>query len=89
MAKQDRIVLRVNETIKAQFAEAAEVFGMNLSTFMIAAAQEQVMRAQWRKQVILLSDRDRDRALDRPARPLPETVNNAKERYAALVVRDR
>jgi uncharacterized protein (DUF1778 family) len=38
MAKQDRIVLRVNETIKAQFTQAAEVFGMSLSTFMIAAA---------------------------------------------------
>jgi uncharacterized protein (DUF1778 family) len=50
------------------------------------------MRAQRCKQVILLSDRDRDQflaALDRPARPVHETVNKAKERYAALVVRDR
>lgn len=89
MAKQDRIDFRVDEAIKAQFTEAAEVFGMNLSTFMIAAAQEQVARAQRRKQAVVLSDRDRDlffAALDRPARPMPEAIRKAKARKGALVV---
>ncbi len=89
MAKQDRIDLRVVEAIKAQFAEAAETCGMNLSTFMIAAAQEQVARAQRRNQAVVLSDRDRDlflAALDRSARPMPEAIRKAKARKAALVV---
>jgi uncharacterized protein (DUF1778 family) len=89
MAKQDRIDFRVDEETKTQFTEAAEVFGMNLSTFMIAAAQEQVVRAQRRKQAVMLSDGDRDlflAALDRPARPMPEAIRKAKARHASLVV---
>ncbi|WP_275099714.1 DUF1778 domain-containing protein [Sedimenticola hydrogenitrophicus] len=91
MAKQNRIDFRVEEDIKTQFTEAAEVFGMNLSTFMIAAAQEQVARAQRHKQAVMLNDRDRDlflAALDRPARPMPESIRKAKARHAALVVGD-
>lgn len=91
MAKQDRIDFRVDETIKTQFTQAAETFGMNLSTFMIAAAQEQVARAQRRTQAVMLSDRDRDlflAALDRPARPMPEAIRKAKARHAALVISD-
>jgi uncharacterized protein (DUF1778 family) len=90
MAKQERIDFRVDEAIKTQFAEAAEVFGMNLSTFIIAAAQEQVARALRRKQAVMLSDRDRDlflAALDRPARPIPEAVRKARSRKARLVER--
>ena len=71
MAKLDRIDFRVDKKIKTQFTEAAEVFGMNLSTFMIAAAQEQAARAQRCKQAVVLSDRDREvflAALDRQAR---------------------
>ena len=89
MPKQDRIDFRVDETIKTQFTEAAEVFGMNLSTFMIAAAQEQVARAQRRTEAIVLSVRDRDLflgALDRPVRPIPEAVRKAKARKRATVV---
>lgn len=91
MAKQDRIDFRVDERIKAQFVEAAEVSGMNLSTFMIAAAQEQAVRVQRRQQAVTLSDRDRDRflaAIERPARPAPEAMRRARERHAALVVND-
>jgi uncharacterized protein (DUF1778 family) len=88
MAKLDRIDFRVDEAIKTQFTEAAEVFGMNLSTFMIAAAQEQVARAQRRKQAVVLSDHDRElflAALDRPARPMPESIRKAKARKGAMV----
>lgn len=91
MAKQDRIDFRVDETIKTQFTEAAEAFGMTLSTFMIAAAQEQVARAQRSAQAVMLTDRDRDlflTALDRPARPLPAAVRKAKARHATLVISD-
>lgn len=91
MAKYERIVIRVDETIKTQFTEAAEAFGMNLSTFMISSAKEQVARAQCRKQAALLSDRDRDlflAALDRPVRPMPEAICKAKGRKVSIVASD-
>ncbi len=89
MAKQDRIDFRVDEAIMAQFTQAAQTYGMNLSTFMIAAAQELLARAQCRSQAVTLSDRDRDlflAALDRPARPIPEAVREARVRHADLIV---
>jgi uncharacterized protein (DUF1778 family) len=61
---------------------------MNLSTFMIAAAQEQVARAQGRKQAVMLSDRDRDMfldALDRAARSEPTSIKKAKTCHADRV----
>lgn len=91
MAKQERIDLRVDETVKTRFTEAAEAFGMNLSTFIIAAAQEQVARAQRRKQAVMLSDRDRDlflAALDRAARPMPKAIRKARAHHAASVASD-
>jgi uncharacterized protein (DUF1778 family) len=83
MAKDDRIDFRIDEAVKAQFSLAAEAYGMNLSTFMIAAAQEQVARANRRLKSIRLSDRDRDaflKALDQPARPIPDPLLKAKNR---------
>jgi uncharacterized protein (DUF1778 family) len=91
MAKQDRIDLRVDETVKTQFTEAAEAFGMNLSTFIIAAVQEQVARAQNRKRAVMLSDRDRDlflAVLDRAVRPMPEAIRKARKRHATSVASD-
>jgi len=91
MAKQDRIDFRGDERIKAQFVETAERSGMNLSTFMITAAQEQVLRVQRRERAVSLSDRDRDRflaAIERPARPAPEAMKRARERHTAIVVND-
>jgi uncharacterized protein (DUF1778 family) len=91
MPKQDRIDFRVDEAVKAQFSQAAEALGMNLSTFMIAAAQEQAIRAQRRTRAVVLSDRDRDQflaALDRPARPVPQAVRKAKARQATLLADD-
>ena len=91
MAKQDRIDFRVDPHLKAQFAEAAEAAGMSLSTFIIAAAREQAVRLRQRQQAVVLSDRDRDlflNALDRPARPIPESVRKAKERHDQLIEKD-
>lgn len=91
MPKQERIDFRVDDTLKSQFTEAAEAFGMNLSTFMIAAAKQLSSRANRMKQLPPLSNRDRDlflAALDRPARPMPDSVRKAKANYAKLVVSD-
>ncbi|MES9856672.1 MAG: DUF1778 domain-containing protein [Sedimenticola sp.] len=91
MAKHDRIDFRVSEEIKAQFVDAADASGMNLSTFMVAAAQVQAVRVLHQQQAIPLSDRDRDlflAALDRPVRPMPKALRKAKAHHAALVVSD-
>jgi uncharacterized protein (DUF1778 family) len=88
MAKQDRIDFRIDKAMKAQFALAAESYGMNLSSFMIAAAQEQVIRAQRRLDTLKLSDRDRDAflsALDQPARPIPAALTEAKKRQGKRI----
>lgn len=91
MAKQDRIDFRIDEAVKAQFSMAAEAYGMNLSSFMIAAAQEQVIRARRRLDTLKLSDRDRDaflNALDQPAPPLPAALNAAKKRQGKRISSD-
>lgn len=88
MAKAERIDLRVQEDLKGHFTAAAEASGMNLSTFLIAAAREQAARVLRTRQAVVLTDRDRDQflaALDRPARPIPDSLRKAKERRADLV----
>ena len=89
MAKLDRIDFRVDAGVKAQFALAAEAYGMNLSSFMIAAAQEQVIRARRRLDTLKLSDPDRDaflKALDQPERPMPDALAKAKARRGTRIV---
>ncbi len=89
MAKQDRIDFRVDEAVKVQFALAAEAYGMNLSSFMIAAAQEQVIRARRRLDTLKLSDPDRDaflNALDQPVRLVPVALAEAKKRQGKRII---
>lgn len=88
MAKQDRIDFRIDESVKAQFSMAAEAYGMNLSSFMIAAAQEQVIRARRLLDTLKLSDRDRDaflHALDQPARPMPAALVEVRKRQGKRI----
>lgn len=88
MAKADRIDFRVAEELKQQFAAAADASGMNLTTFIVAAAKEQAERVLRTKKTVMLSERDRDiflSALDRPTRPIPDSVQKAKERYGSRV----
>lgn len=92
MAKQGRIDFQVDKALKAQFTETAEVFGMSLSTFMIAAAKQMSIRAKRMQQLPALSSRDRDlfiTALDRTARPMPDSIRKAKKQHASLVVSDQ
>ncbi|NOR51760.1 MAG: DUF1778 domain-containing protein [Gammaproteobacteria bacterium] len=89
MSKVERIDFRIEPEIKEQFSDAAKTFGMNLTTFMVAAAKELAVRAQRIEQIPSLSNRDRDlflAALDRPVRPIPESIRKAKERHASVVV---
>lgn len=91
MAKAERIDLRVQEELKGQFSAAAEASGMNLTTFLIAAAREQAARVLRARKAVVLSDRDRDlflAALDRAPRPIPDALRKAKERRNAVVVND-
>lgn len=92
MAKQDRIDFRIDENLKTEFAHSAEVFGMNLSTFMISAARQLSSRARRMEQLPPLSDRDRDvflAALDRPAREMPESIKKAKANYSKLIASEQ
>ena len=87
--KTQRIDLRVQEELKGRFSAAAEVVGMNLTTFVIAAAQEQAVRILRSRQAVMLTDRDRDlflAALDRPVRPIPESMKRAKRHHATKVI---
>ncbi len=87
MPGQERIDFRVDADTKAEFVEAAQAYGMNLSSFMIAAAREFVLRIQRQQQGLQLSDRDRDRflaALDRPPRPAPDAFRQARKRHRRL-----
>jgi uncharacterized protein (DUF1778 family) len=91
MARLERIDFRVDEAVKAQFTHAAETYGMNLSTFMIAAAQEQVARARRRFDTLNLSDTDRGaflQALDQPVRPLPTALAKATRRRGTRILSD-
>lgn len=79
----------LTRAVKAQFALAAEAYGMNLSSFMIAAAQEQVIRARRRLDTLKLSDSDRDaflKALDQPECPMPAALAKAKTRRGTRIV---
>jgi uncharacterized protein (DUF1778 family) len=90
MNKQERIDFRVDAAVKSMFTEAAQTYGMNLSTFMIAAAQEQVARAQRHRQAIILNDKDRDlfmSALERQEeRPMPNAFAKAMANHDRLII---
>ncbi len=82
--KSERIDLRVPSALKAMVAEASEVSGLSISAFITAAASDQAERVLRSRQVLLLSNHDRDQflaALDRPVRPVPSAVQRSKERY--------
>ena len=84
MEKEDRIDFRIDEPVKAQCSMVAEAYGMNVSLFMIAATQEQVIRARRRLDALKLSDRDRDaflNAMDQSARPIPTALVEARKRH--------
>ena len=87
--KAERINLRVSRELKSRVSEAAATAGMSLSAFVTSAAQdaaEQVMRS---RPVVMLSDRDGERflaALDRPARPIPDVLAEAKTRREVRLV---
>ncbi len=89
MAKQDRIDFRIDECVKEQFVLAAEACGMNLSSFLIAAAQEQVARTKLQLEPLQLSDRDRDAflaLLEQPPRPLPKSLERAQKRRHERII---
>lgn len=82
MGKAERIDLRVEGELKQEFAAAAELAGMNLSSFLVAAAREQASRMLRTREAVVLSDTDRDRfldALEEPPRPIPPALKKAVE----------
>ena len=91
LTKAERIDLRVPRELKELATEAATAAGMSLSAFVASAVQELAVRITRNRQVVMLSDRDRNRfltALDRPVRPQPEAVRKAKANRDASVIHE-
>ena len=91
LTKAERIDLRVPRELKELATEAATATGMSLSAFVASAVQELAVRVTRNRQVVMLSDRDRDRfltALDRPARPQPEAIRKAKTNRDTAIIHE-
>lgn len=70
--RQDRIALRASHAERQHLVEAATFTGMTLSSFLRQAALEKADNALKSRDVITLSDRDRDiflDALENPPKP--------------------
>jgi len=50
MSNAERLDFRIESEVKQQFSDAAQAFGMNLTTFMVAATKEMTVRVQRMKQ---------------------------------------
>ena len=90
-AKAERIDLRVPRELKDLATEAASAAGMSLSTFVASAIQELAVHVTRNRQVVMLSDSDRDRflaALDRPVRPQPAPLRKAKANRDTVVINE-
>lgn len=73
--KQDRIALRTSQKERQHLLEAATFTGMTLSGFLRQAALEKADEALKNRDVLTLSDRDRDIFLDALENPLKMNKN--------------
>ena len=81
--KQDRIALRASQAERQHLLEAATFTGMTLSGFLRQEALEKADNALKNRDVITLSDRDRDiflDALENPPKP-NKYLHQAFEEY--------
>lgn len=81
--KQNRIELRASEQERVYFLEAAEYYGMNLSSFIRHATLEKSEEVLKSRDTITLSNKDRDlflEALENPREP-NEKLKMAFDRY--------
>lgn len=88
MAKKSSIEITLNKQTKDELIEAAEAHGMELSTFLVAAAQAYVDRARRLSQPIYLSKEDSEKflsALQGSPRDIPEGFRNAKARHSKVI----
>ncbi|MCE2982724.1 MAG: DUF1778 domain-containing protein [Parachlamydia sp.] len=70
--KEDRVEFRTSHQERMQFEIAATYLGMNLSAFLRMAALERSAEVVQEKNVLVLSDADRDiflAALEKPPKP--------------------
>ena len=84
--KQDRIELRVNQRERERFLEAALFSGMSLSAFIRQVALERSEDIFKNKDILTLSNRDRDlflEALEHPPKP-NKRLQQAFRKYQKL-----
>lgn len=82
--KQQRIDLRTTSKIKSTLERAAELTGSSLTTFMVEASYEKAKHLIKESEIIILSDRERDRflsLLENPNRKANTKLKNAMRHY--------
>lgn len=84
-AKLQRIDLRTTATIKITLAQAAELAGLSVSSFLIEAAYEKAKSLIREQEILRLADVERDRfliLLDRKPKPVAK-LKTAMKKYLA------
>lgn len=84
LSKNKRIDLRLSSEFKGRIAQAASIYGVSVSTFISTSALERADRVLAERETLLLNDAMRNQfleSLDRPARPMPESVRKSMQRY--------
>jgi uncharacterized protein (DUF1778 family) len=87
--RQKRMEFRTSDAELEQFEAAAQILGMNLSSFLRTVALERSSEILRRQDSILLNNRDREAflaALDNPPEPNKE-LKKAYQEYKRLVKR--
>lgn len=71
-SRSERIDIRVNTEVKSLFAQAAELSGQNLSSFVLEAARERALRTIAEHERVVLNNKARSvfmKALATPPAP--------------------
>ncbi len=87
--KRERVEFRTSTVELKQFEKAADILGMNLSSFLRTIALERSSEILRRQESILLNNKDRDAflaALDNPPEP-NKALKQAYKDYKRLVKR--
>ncbi len=78
-----RINLRTSQEVKEMIERAAAAVGSTVSSFMLQSATEVARRVLAEREVIVLSDRDRDaflNAIDNPPEPTQALIDLMRHR---------
>ena len=85
-SRSERVDFRVSAEFKALFSRAAEISGVNMSSFIIEAARERAVKLIEQHERIVLGNADRDVLLNALANPPGPTdsLKHAAEKYRTV-----